>query len=86
MSRLLKRGPGRVIMKPARREAVPVGMKEHEIDDRDLTPSSPVDPASLQQPDPTLCPECQGAGATMTGETCPVCEGTGKATGRTGGG
>ena len=86
MSRLLKRGPGRVIMKPARREAVPVGMKEHEIDDRDLTPSSPVDPASLQQPDPTLCPECQGTGATMTGETCPVCEGTGKATGRTGGG
>jgi hypothetical protein len=73
-------------MKPARPGAVGVGMKEHEIDDRDLTPSSPVDPASLQQPDPTLCPECQGAGAAAAGETCPVCEGTGKATGRTGGG
>ena len=73
-------------MKPARREAVPVGMKEHEIDDRDLTRSRPTDPASLQGLDPVLCPECQGAGAISTGETCPVCEGTGKATGRTGGG
>ena len=63
-----------------------IGMKEHEIDDRDLTPSGPTDPASLQHPDPTLCPECQGIGATASGETCPVCEGTGKASGRTGGG
>ena len=61
-------------------------MKEHEIDDRDLTPTSPVDPASAQQPDATLCAECAGAGAVMSGETCPVCEGTGKVTGRTGGG
>ena len=60
-------------------------MNEHEIDDRDLTPSSPVDPASLQT-DATVCPECAGAGAVVSGETCPVCEGTGKATGRTGGG
>ncbi|KQW86734.1 hypothetical protein [Brevundimonas sp. Root1279] len=61
-------------------------MKEHEIDDRDLTPSDPTDPASLQHPDATLCPECLGSGSLTSGETCPVCEGTGKATGRTGGG
>jgi hypothetical protein len=61
-------------------------MNPHDIDDRDLTPSNPVDPASLQHPDPTLCPECQGAGVSPSGETCAVCEGTGKATGRTGGG
>ena len=73
-------------MKPDRRPGRSASMKEHEIDDRDLTPSSPVDPASLQHPDATLCPECQGVGATASGETCPVCEGTGKATGRTGGG
>lgn len=73
-------------MKPARAGTVDPGMKEHEIDDRDLTRSRPTDPASLQQPDPILCPECQGAGAIATGETCPVCEGTGKAVGRTGGG
>jgi len=48
-------------------------MKEHEIDDRDLTRSRPTDPASLQGLDPVLCPECQGVGATATGETCPVC-------------
>ena len=73
-------------MKPASVGAVVAHMKEHEIDDRDLTRSRPTDPASLQQPNPVLCPECQGAGATATGETCPVCEGMGKATGRTGGG
>lgn len=73
-------------MKPTRAAAVDVAMKEHEIDDRDLTRSGPTDPASLQQPNPVLCPECQGAGTISTGETCPVCEGTGKATGRTGGG
>lgn len=73
-------------MKPARSRPVAAGMNEHEIDDQDLTPSSPVDPASLQQPDPSLCLECQGVGAVASGETCPVCEGTGKATGRTGGG
>ena len=61
-------------------------MNPQDIEDRDLTPSSPVDPASLQRPDPTLCPECQGAGSTASGETCAVCEGTGKPTARTGGG
>jgi len=61
-------------------------MNEHDIDDRDLTPSDPVDPASLQHGDPSLCPECQGAGVTVSGETCPVCEGSGKASGRSGGG
>lgn len=73
-------------MKPARPLTVGPGMKEHEIDDRDLTRSRPTDPAQLQGLDAVLCPECQGAGTTTTGETCPVCEGTGKATGRTGGG
>jgi len=73
-------------MKPARALAVQGGMKEHEIDDRELTRSGPTDPASLQRPDPILCPECAGVGSTATGETCPVCEGTGKPTGRTGGG
>ena len=61
-------------------------MNEHDIDDRDLTPSDPADRASLQHPDPALCPECLGAGAVASGATCPVCEGTGKATNRTGGG
>ena len=58
-------------------------MKEHEIDDRGLTPD---DPAIGQHPDPALCAECQGAGVVPSGETCPVCEGSGKATARTGGG
>jgi RecJ-like exonuclease len=61
-------------------------MNEHDIDDRDLTPSDPADPASLQRLDPTLCPECLGAGALPSGETCPVCEGSGKASSRIGGG
>jgi RecJ-like exonuclease len=61
-------------------------MNEQQIDDSDLTPSSPIDPASTQQPDATLCPECAGAGAVMSGETCSLCGGTGKAVGRSGGG
>jgi len=73
-------------MKPDGRRTVADGMNPHDIDDRDLTPSSPVDPASLQHPDPTLCPECQGAGSAASGEICAVCEGSGKAIGRTGGG
>ena len=56
-------------MKPDRRPGRSASMKEHEIDDRDLTPSSPVDPASLQHPDATLCPECQGVGATASGDS-----------------
>ena len=73
-------------MKPCRRLIRCNVMDPHDIDDRDLTPTDPVDPASLQHPDAALCPECQGTGAVGAGETCPVCEGTGKATGRTGGG
>lgn len=56
-----------------------------EIDDRDMGPVDPTDPASLQHQDATLCPECRGTGALTSGEVCPVCEGTGKAVGRTGG-
>lgn len=63
-----------------------MAMKPPEIDDRDLTPSDPADPASLQHADPTLCPECQGTGLAPDGGTCSVCDGTGKATARTGGG
>ena len=61
-------------------------MNPHDIDDRGLTPEEPVDPAGLQHPDATLCPECQGSGMTPSGEMCPVCEGSGRATGRMGGG
>lgn len=57
-----------------------------EIDDRDMGPVDPADPASLEHPDATLCPECQGTGALASGEVCPVCQGTGKPVGRTGGG
>jgi RecJ-like exonuclease len=60
-------------------------MKEHEIDDRGLA-ADPPDPARGQHGDTTLCPECAGLGVLPDGETCPVCEGTGQATGRTGGG
>ena len=73
-------------MKPDGGAVVCSSMNPHDIDDRDLTPTDPVDPASLQHPDATLCPECAGTGALADGEVCPVCEGTGKATGRTGGG
>jgi DnaJ-class molecular chaperone len=61
-------------------------MNPHDIDDRGLTPEDPTDPATLQHPDATLCPECQGTGIAISGETCSVCEGSGRATGRTGGG
>jgi DnaJ-class molecular chaperone len=50
-------------------------MKEHDIDDRGLTP---VDPAEAQMHDATLCPECEGVGTLPDGETCPVCEGHGQ--------
>ncbi len=73
-------------MKPGRRAGRSVAMNEHEIDDRDLGPAGPADPASLQRIDAALCPECLGVGAAPDGETCPVCEGSGRATGRTGGG
>ena len=61
-------------------------MKETEIDDRGLTPSDPTDPSDPQTPDHSLCAECQGVGALPSGETCPVCGGTGRANARTGGG
>lgn len=61
-------------------------MSETDIDDRGLTAQDPADPATDRRPDATLCPECQGLGALASGETCPVCEGSGKAVGRTGGG
>ncbi|SFS91544.1 hypothetical protein SAMN05192570_0263 [Brevundimonas viscosa] len=73
-------------MKPGGRAARSVGMNEHEIDDRDLGPDDPAGPASVQRIDAALCPECQGVGASPAGETCPVCDGTGRATARTGGG
>ena len=58
-------------------------MNEHDINDGEL---GPVDPATAQHHDATLCPECEGAGVLTNGDTCPVCDGSGKATGRTGGG
>lgn len=56
------------------------------IDNSDLGEVDPTDPAFPHHPDASLCPEGQGIGALPSGETCPVCEGTGKAVGRTGGG
>ena len=73
-------------MKPGRRAGRSVAMNEHDIDDRDLRPDDPADPGSLQRIDAALCPECQGVGVNPAGEACPVCAGTGRATGRTGGG
>ena len=61
-------------------------MNETEIDDRGLGPQDPVDPAAAQHHDAALCPECEGSGVLASGETCPVCGGTGRAVGRTGGG
>ncbi len=58
-------------------------MREHEIDDQGLTPQ---DPAEDQALDAALCPDCGGSGLLGGGETCPVCEGTGRPTHRTGGG
>jgi DnaJ-class molecular chaperone len=60
-------------------------MRETDIDDRGLTPD-PNEPAPGEALDAGVCAECQGAGALPSGETCPVCEGTGRATNRTGGG
>jgi len=53
-------------------------MREHEIDDRGLSPerqAGPGAPKSLEG----VCPECDGLGVSQTGETCPMCEGTGRA-------
>ena len=57
-------------MKPAQARTLDPRMKEHEIDDRDLTRSRPTDPASLQSADPVLCPtpfEPGWAGDTRAG-------------------
>ncbi len=59
-------------------------MNEHDIDDRGL--AADPDPAVAQHIDAAACPECKGLGVRPSGETCPVCDGTGKATARTGGG
>jgi len=61
-------------------------MNPNDIDDRGLTPQDPADPRSVQSPDAATCPECLGLGAMAAGEACPVCDGTGKANSRTGGG
>jgi RecJ-like exonuclease len=61
-------------------------MNPGEIDDRGLKPQDPADPAIGDRIDAALCAECQGAAALPSGETCPVCEGTGRASNRTGGG
>ena len=60
-------------------------MEEHDIDDRALTPEDLGDEAGRSVA-AGACPECLGAGVLPDGEECPVCEGTGKANGRVGGG
>ena len=60
-------------------------MKEHEIDDRGLNPPAEAEP-SAQHVEPGVCPECLGAGVTGDGEVCPLCQGTGRANNRVGGG
>ncbi len=60
-------------------------MKERDIDDRDL---GGPDPAEATPPtvEPGNCPECFGAGTTLSGDVCPLCQGTGRANARVGGG
>ncbi len=60
-------------------------MRDREIEDRGLVPGGLADPTASQAVDAILCPECQSVGALSTGEVCLLCEGTGNATGRTGG-
>jgi len=59
-------------------------MKEHEIDDSRLGGEDP--PESMPVVEPGVCPECSGAGVTASGDVCPLCEGTGRANARVGGG
>lgn len=66
-----RQGAARLAGQPKRRPVVVPALNETEIDDRGLGPQDPADPAALQ-PDATLCPECEGAGAFASGETCPV--------------
>jgi hypothetical protein len=73
-------------MKPAAAEGRSVRMNEHEIDDRGLGPAEPDRQAGPPGVDSAACPECRGVGVSPDGQTCPVCDGTGRATGRAGGG
>lgn len=59
--------------------------REHEIDDSRLGGDAPPEPG-MPVVEPGNCPECFGSGATPTGEVCPLCQGTGKANARVGGG
>ena len=59
-------------------------MKEHEIDDSRLGGDDPPQPTPVVEPG--VCPECFGAGTTAAGDVCPLCEGTGRANARVGGG
>lgn len=60
-------------------------MKEHEIDDSRLGgEDEPESGAPVVEPG--NCPECFGSGITPAGEVCPLCQGTGKANARVGGG
>jgi hypothetical protein len=61
-------------------------MKPTDIDDRGLSPDGPDGPDPSAAAETLVCPECQGAGSTPVGEACPMCEGTGRAGGRVGGG
>ena len=62
-----------------------VVMKEHDIDDHDLSGAEEAD-ADSPTVEPGVCPECRGAGVTLTGDVCPLCQGTGRANARVGGG
>ena len=61
-------------------------MSESDIDDHGLAPRDPADPAAPEALDATRCVECEGVGTLPSGETCPMCEGSGRANARTGGG
>lgn len=58
-------------------------MKEGEIDDRGLAPKDPAAEPGAGDAD---CPECAGVGTLPDGQVCPLCEGSGRANARVGGG
>jgi len=60
-------------------------VREHEIDDHALT-GEDQPAAGAPAVEPGVCPECFGAGQTASGEVCPLCQGTGRANARVGGG
>ena len=49
-------------------------MKEHEIDDRGLSPDEGQHPETGD----VICVECHGSGTLGSGEVCPMCGGTGR--------